>query len=414
MKRITVVALLGASFLLAPCITLQAQATSAGASTASSGSGTITGRVFNPNTGVYLRNAQIRIEETGQTTISEDGGEFRISPVPAGKATVVVTYTGYRTTTATLNVPPGASVSQDFNLISTLEAAANTGETIKLAQFVVSSEREGSAKAIMDQRNNMNVTNTVASDSFGDNAEGNIGEFLKHLPGVELDLFYGEVRTVRLGGLGSEYNSVTMDGIALASTDANNGPAGNARAFTMEMASLNSMESIEISKTISADVDANAPAGTINLKTKRAFDRAGRRISFQANVAMHSEEFHLRKTRGPDENETSFKARPGGIFEYSDVFLNRRLGGVLNISESNVYQETLFTQMAYNATPTATDTRPLVPTVINFEHAPRFNKRSAVTLTTDFKASSRLSLSLGLVYNYADLWTPQRRVVFNT
>ncbi len=35
---------------------------------------------------------------------------------------------------------------------------------------------------------------------------------------------------------------------------------------------------------------------------------------------------------------------------------------VLNISESNVYQEALITSQAYNATPTATDARPLVPT----------------------------------------------------
>ena len=380
----------------------------------STATGTITGRVFNPNTGEYVRNAQVRVEETGQTAISEGGGEFRLSPVPAGRATLVVSYTGYRAASAAVNVTPGLTVTQDFNLVSSTEGVVDPAAIVKLGQFVVSSEREGQAKAIMDQRNSMNVTNTVASDAFGDNAEGNIGEFLKHLPGVELDLFYGEVRTVRLSGLGSEYTSVTMDGIALASTDANNGPAGNARAFTMEMASLNSMESIEVSKTISADVDANAPAGTINLKTKRAFDRAGRRVTWQANVAGHSEEFHLRRTLGPDEDQRHYKWRPGGILEYSDVFLNRRLGVVLNISESNVYQQTLFGQMQYNATPTAADPRPLVPTVINFEDAPRFNKRFATTLTTDFKVSRELSLSLGVIYNYADLWTPQRRVVFNT
>ena len=290
--------------------------------------------------------------------------------------------------------------------------AANSG--FRPCRPVVSSEREGAAKAIMDQRNSMNVTNTVASDTFGDNPEGNVGEFLKHLPGVELDLFYGEVRTVRLGGLGSEYTSVTMDGVSLASVDANNSGSGAARSFTMEMASLNSMESIEVSKTISADVDANAPAGTINLRTKRAFDRAGRRVSWQANVTAHSEEFNLRSSRGPDEDGTSRKVRPGGIFEYSDVFLNRRLGVVLNLSESNVYQEALITSITNNGTPTAADPRPLVITALNFQHAPRFNKRSAVTLTTDYKVSPNLSVGLGLVYNYADLWTPQRTVIFNS
>jgi TonB-dependent receptor len=374
--------------------------------------GVITGRVYNPNTGEYLRNAQVRIQETGETVVSEGGGEFRLSGVPAGKATVVVTYTGYRTATAEVTVPAGGTVTQDFNLVSALEAAA-ANQVVQLGQFVVSTEREGAAKAIMDQRNSMNVTNTVASDSFGDNAEGNVGEFLKHLPGVELDLFYGEVRTVRLGGLGSEYTSVTMDGVALASVDANNSASGAARSFTMEMASLNSMESIEVNKTISADVDANAPAGTINLRTKRAFDRSGRRISWQATLAAHSEELNFKSSRGPDEQETSRKIRPGGIFEYSDVFLDRRLGVVLNVSESNVYQEALITATSFNTATTATDTRPLVITNLNLQHAPRFNKRFATTLTTDYKFSPNFNVGLGLVYNYADLWTPQRTTIFN-
>ncbi|WP_414664692.1 TonB-dependent receptor [Horticoccus sp. 23ND18S-11] len=390
----------------------------AGTTTAVSGSGNtatgvITGRVFSPNTGEYMRNALITIQETGQTANAGDGGEFRFDPVPAGKATLVVTYTGYRTATSVVNVAAGATVSQEINLTSSLLSSAE-GDTIKLGQFVVSTEREGSAKAIMDQRNSMNITNTVASDSFGDNAEGNVGEFLKHLPGVELDLFYGEVRTVRLGGLGSEYTSVTMDGIALASVDANNSGSGAARSFTMEMASLNSMESIEVSKTISADLDANAPAGTINLRTKRAFDRAGRRVSFQANVEAHSEAMTFGSSLGPDEDRSTRKIRPGGIFEFSDVFLNKRLGIVLNISESNVYQEALITSSAYSTAVTATDTRPLVPTTLNFQWAPRFNKRFATTLTADYKISRELNVGLGVVYNYADLWTPQRTVIFNS
>jgi TonB-dependent receptor len=174
------------------------------------------------------------------------------------------------------------------------------------------------------------------------------------------------------------------------------------------------MESIEVSKTISADVDANAPAGTINLRTKRAFDRSGRRWSWQANLAAHSEEFTFTKTPGPNDSGKTEKIRPGGILEYSDVFLNKRLGIVLNLSESNVYQETLISTLTYNRTPTATDLRPEVITQLSFQWAPRFNKRSATTLTADYKVSENLALSMGVVYNYADLWTPQRTVTFNT
>jgi TonB-dependent receptor len=409
-----IVSCLASAFLLLAAPLAAQTAPGSPVAVAAAGTGVISGRVFNPNTGEYVRNAQITVRETGQTAYSGDGGEFSVAEVRPGRATVVVSYTGYRTATAAVDVAAGQVVARDFRLVSTLETTKSAGETIKLGEFVVSSEREGNAKAIMEQRKSMNVTNTVASDTFGDNAEGNVGEFLRNLPGVELDQFYGEVRNVRLRGLSSEYTSVTVDGVSLASADANAGAAGNARAFTMEMASLNSMESIEVSKTVSADVDANAPAGTINLKTKRAFDRAGRRVSWQANIAAHSEEFSLRRTPGPNDSGTSYKLRPGGIFEYSDVFFNKRLGVVINVSESNVYQETMISTLTYNRTPTTTDFRPEVITALSFQHAPRFNKRFATTLTADYKVTSSLAVSMGLVYNYADLWTPQRTVTFNT
>lgn len=404
---------LPAHSILAPCA--RAAATTAPASQAASATaGVITGRVFNPATGDYVRNAQVRLLETGETVGTELEGSFRLAPVPAGTATLVVSYTGYPNVTVRVDMPAGGSVHRDIELVGDTAGGAAAESAIVLEKFVVSSEREGNAKAIMEQRRSMNLTNSVASDSFGDNAEGNIGEFLKNIPGVEFEQFYGEVRNVRLRGLGPEYTSVTIDGLSLASADANNGNAETARAFTFEMASLNSMESIEVSKTVSADVDANAPAGTINLKTKRAFDRAGRRVSWQVNVAAHSEEFSLNRTPGPFDSGLTRKLRPGGIFEYSDIFLNRRLGIVLNVSESNVYQETFITTVTYNRTPTSTDPRPEVITALGFQHAPRFNKRFSTTLTSDFKATKSLILSLGLVYNYSDLYSQQRALTFNT
>ena len=376
------------------------------------GTGTITGRVFNPASKEYVRNAQVRVEGTNLVVASEDEGAYRITGVPAGEARIVVTFTGYTTATATVTVPVGGSVSRDFEIISSLQAPGGGDATIKLDTFVVSSEREGNAKAIMEQRNSMNITNSVASDVFGDVAEGNVGEFLKHMPGVELDLVQGEIRTIRLRGLDSEYTQVTLDGVSLASADANSGAAGNARAFSFEQVSLSSMESIEVSKTISADVDANAPAGTINLKTKRAFDVAGRRVSAQVNLTAFSARFNLDDSYGPDDRQ-SRKIHPGGIFDYSDVFFNKRLGLRLNISESMAYSANARTTITYNYTATAADPRPVVPTSLAFLHAPRTNRRSTVNFTADFKATSRLVLSLGLLYNYADLNNPQRALTFN-
>ena len=290
-------------------------------------------------------------------------------------------------------------------------SAAPAAEVVQLGQFVVAGEREGNAKAIMEQRNSMNVTNSVGSDVFGDIAEGNAAEFLKNIPGVDLFLVQGEIVNVRLRGLGAEYNSVTIDGVRLASADANKGAAGDARAFSFEQASLNSMDAIEVSKTISADVDANAPAGTINLRTKRAFSRAGRRVMWQTNATVFGGAWTLGEAYGPDDARHR-KIRPGGILEYSDVFLGRRLGVVLNISESNLYSENARTNVTYSFAPTAADPRPVVPTAIGLYQSPRLNRRSSVTLTTDFKATPALVLSLGLIYNAAQLYNTQRTFTF--
>lgn len=372
---------------------------------AAEGTGVITGRVLNPATGEYVRNARIVVRETGQAATSGDGGEYRLPAVPAGPVTVMVSYAGYRTAPATVEVAVGTTTNQNFEIISTETAEENI---VQLGEVVVSASREGNAKAIMEQRTSMNITNSIATDVFGDIPEGNVGEFLRFLPGVQLDTTFGEPRFAMLRGLGAEYNTVTVDGLPLAAADANNG--ANGRAFTFEMASLGSMDSIEVSKTISADVDANAPAGTINMRMKRAFDREGRRIAFTANLAMHESALTLGRTNGPFDTGETRKLRPGGKLEYSDTFFNQRLGIVLDLSRSDLYANDSRTTHNYNYTTTAADQRFAVMNTIAFLSAPRFYERNTASLTADFRATPDLSLGIRFIYFDSDLWTPQRTV----
>src|SRR5579884_755761 len=66
--------------------------------------GIVTGRVFNPITKEYVRNAEVRVAGTDITATSEDDGSYRLLNVPVGAATVSVNYTGYETATSTVNV----------------------------------------------------------------------------------------------------------------------------------------------------------------------------------------------------------------------------------------------------------------------------------------------------------------------
>ena len=363
-------------------------------------SGAISGRIYNSARKQYVANAQVQIVGTDLKAISESGGAYQISNVPPGDVTVAVTYTGYAAAPANIRVEAGLAVKHDFELASTLDDARSDSATIKLDTFVVANEREGNAKAIMQQRKAMNIQSSVASDAFGDITDGNVGTFIKNLPGIEIEKTSTVDRVARLRGLDADYTQVTMDGMGLASADANAAGTNNARAFSFEQVSLSSMDSVEINKTLSADMEAIAPAGTINLKTKHAFDRGGRHFSWLANLAATSEQFDLDRTYGPNDDRKIRKMLPGAILEYSDVFFKDRLGLVLNVNSSGVSAPSSTTTATYNYTPTVADPRPGVPTALALTHTWRTNKKVAVTLSTDFRATPDLLLSLVFIYNY--------------
>jgi iron complex outermembrane receptor protein len=381
-------------------------AAAAAAAEPSGGTATITGRIFHPAAGEFLRNAEVRVVG-GPSVTSGEGGVYRISGLAPGNVSLLVSFTGFQSATATVRLAGGETVTRDFELRTALKEEGDG--TVKLGAFVVSSQREGNAKAIMEQRSSMNITNSVSADALGDVAEGNVGEFLKHLPGVDYDSLDGTVRYVSLRGLGTEYAGVTVDGMNYPSANAE----GVSRGFSFEQVSLSAMESVEVSKTVSADVDASSPAGTVNLKTKRAFDREGRRVSASLSLTGHSEHLTLGRSFGPGDDRQR-KILPSAQFEYSDIFLNRRLGVVFGVSESNSYIQRAPTTMTYNYTPTAASPEPMALTAINAQQIIQTVERFAASLSADYKATPHLVLSLGVMYNHSDVWSGQRTVNFNT
>jgi len=364
--------------------------------------GTIIGRVFHPATGEYVSSAEVRVAGTELVAVTQSDGTYRLPGVPAGTAVLTVVYTGTTSEKATLSIAPGQTVTRDFDLASASTGPRGAASDIhKLGAFVVSSEREGNAKAIMEQRNSMNLTNSVSSDFFGDVAEGNVGEFLKNMPGVDIEYVGPDSRGPRLRGLDPQYIGVSVDGFKMASGDASQGVGDGARSFSFDQVSVNSIDRIEVNYTVSADQDANAPAGTINLKTKRAFERKGRRVSWQVNFMANADNLDPGPSYGPADKKT-YKFRPGGIFEYSDQFLNNRLGLILNLSESNQYALQWRMNYTYNTAATAADPRPRIITGVAFLQQPKFSERFTPTLTLDYKASPHLVLSLNAMYNYYD------------
>src|SRR3954471_14429821 len=101
---------------LASVLSLHAQAAS---------TGTVQGRVFNPTSQTYVRNAEVRLEGTSQVTYTENDGSFRFDNVPVGQASVDITFTGYTPVKETFTVTSGQTAVREINLTSTAASSTN-------------------------------------------------------------------------------------------------------------------------------------------------------------------------------------------------------------------------------------------------------------------------------------------------
>jgi TonB-dependent receptor len=382
---------------------------------AQASTGTVRGRVFNPVSKEYVRNAEVRLEGTQQVAFTEGDGSFQFLNVPAGEAKITVTFLGYNTLNETFTVSAGQTAVRELNLTSAAAAPAVTKDgVVQLAAFTVSSEREGNAKAIQAQRAAMNITTSVSADLFGDVTAGNVGEFLKYLPGVDLDYVEPEARGPRLGGMDGQYVGVSMDGMRTANADANRGGGASSRATSFEGFSITAVESIEINWTSTPANDADSPAGNINMRTKRAFDRRGRQVGYNFSTSFNSEEFTLKKTDG-QRGAPDRKFGPNYQLSYAESFFNQKFGILASVSHSFLYNEQMLLSNTYsgNASADPVNPRPWVTRVIDFKDGPRWDTKDAYLLTADWKVTPRLVLSLNLMYTTASFEFWNRNFTFN-
>ncbi len=386
-----------ASLFLLP-LTLVAQS--------SAGTGTILGRIFNPATQEYVRNAEITVEGTNLLVYSGDDGSYALTGVPAGEARIAVNYTGYERATATVSLGAGLSATHDFDLKGATYGTGAKDQAIVMGEFVVNSEREGNAKAIMEQRAAVNFKSVVASDNFGDLTGGTVGEFIKYLPGVVMDYVDSDARTARISGLEPRYASVTVDGMNMASAG-NVGFDGATRQFEFEQASINGAEAIEINKTTTASMDADSPAGRINMRSRSAFDRKRREITATVSMTGNEYSWSLKKTPGPYEGD-DYKVRPGFVFSYAEAFKGR-FGIQLTIGANTVATEQSGVTHAFNYSQPA---RGPIITQITFRDAPKLSERASYNLTTDYKITPNLAFSLRTSGSHFDDGTNNRQILF--
>ena len=266
--------------------------------------GVISGKVLDVDDKMPLPGAMLQLEGMNKYTISDYNGRYEFLNVQEGSYTLKVSYIGYTAGSATLTVTKRGNAVYNFAL-----KASGT----ELNEVVVGDILKGQAKALSQQKHNKNIGNVISSDQVGRFPDANIGDALKRVPGVTMQNDQGEARNIIIRGLAPSLNSVTLNGDRIPSAEGDN------RNVQMDLIPSDMISTIEVNKTLTSDMDADAIGGSVNLITRATPN--GERIS--ATVAGG----YL-----PIREKASYTA---GLV-YGNRFFNDKFGAVISGSYNNV------------------------------------------------------------------------------
>ena len=200
-----------------------------------------------------LPGAIIKIESEDLYTTSDFNGYFLIQNLKEGSYIISISYVGYENLTDEISIP----ISNNDQSIYILETRVN-----ELNEVIVSGFQSGNLKALNKQRNDINVTNVVSADQIGKFPDANIGDALKRIPGISMQNDQGEARDIVIRGFSPGLNSVTLNGERIPSAEGDN------RRIQMDLIPSDMVQLIEVNKTLTPDMEADAIGGSVNLVTR--------------------------------------------------------------------------------------------------------------------------------------------------
>ncbi|MBN2649508.1 MAG: TonB-dependent receptor [Prolixibacteraceae bacterium] len=260
--------------------------------------GVIAGRVVDEGN-LPLLGATVIIEALNLGAVSDVDGFYRLNRLEEGKYEVSVSYIGFKDSNATIQVKNGEIVWHDYSMQAGVD----------LNEVVINGSLQGQSKALSQQKNSVNITNVISSDQVGRFPDQNVGDALKRIPGINVQYDQGEARFGHVRGTAPEYNSVTIDGERIPSAEA------EIRSIQLDLIPSDMIQSIEVSKVVTPDMDADAIGGAINLVTKS--NPYKQRISGSV---------------GTTYNMLSEKAAPNFSMMYGNRLFNNHMGVTISAS----------------------------------------------------------------------------------
>ncbi len=233
--------------------------------------GTIKGTVFDKESKDPLPGANVVVKGTSVGASTDLNGSFSIPNAPTGEQTLTVSYIGYISQSAVVTITEDGTAKHDFYLSAT---------TIRGEVVVITAQAQGQLQAINQQIASNKIANIVSEAKIQELPDFNAAAAIGRLPGVSTLKSSGEDNKIVVRGLAPQYSEIAIGGITLASTGSTqigasslgntaNSPS-NDRSVDLTMVTPYMIKSIEVFKSLTPDMEANAIGGYVNMELREA------------------------------------------------------------------------------------------------------------------------------------------------
>lgn len=166
-----------------------------------------------------------------------------------------------------------------------LAAGAAQAQEGDVEEIVVTGVIVGSqSAALLQQREADNLVNVVAADTIGQFPDQNSAAALARIPAVAVQRDQGQERYLQVRGAPNRWTSVSIDGVTAIGVD----EAGGQRAFRFDAVPAVILSALEVNKSLTPDLSAEAVVARVNLKTFSPFDRRGFNATVEAGLGEMS------------------------------------------------------------------------------------------------------------------------------
>lgn len=229
----------------------------AGMAQAQAQDGSLEGRVTDARGETPFVGVRVRLVELDRETVSGRDGRYRFAGLPAGDYTLSADYLGADPLSTPVRVE-GGPARQDLLLGQNV---------VRLANVLVVGQAAGQVAALNQQRSAENIRNVVSSDAIGQFPDQNAAEALARVPGLSVTRDQGEGRFVVIRGLDPALTGTSINGLRVP------GPENDSRQVNLDVIASDLIQTLEISKSQTADMDGDAVGGQVEIKSATALDR---------------------------------------------------------------------------------------------------------------------------------------------